>query len=450
MSNQKHLTVTALTRYIKHKFETDQHLSSIWLRAEISNFKHHSRGHMYFTLKDDHARISAVMFAGYNQFLKFTPENGMDVIVKGSVSVFERQGQYQLYVHEMNAAGVGDLHVAFEQLKESLAKQGLFEQDKKKPIKAIPEHIGILTSRSGAAIQDILTTLKRRYPLAKLTIFPTLVQGEHAKENIVNNIEIANRDSSIDTLILARGGGSIEELWPFNEESVARSIFESKIPIITGVGHETDTTISDFVSDLRAPTPTAAAEVAVPSKLDLIKQVAQNRQSIEKAMYQRIDQSRQKLSRLSDSYAFNYPKNLIKQKEMDLDRLDEKLRSNMRQLLQLKKQNLSKTSDQLALHHPTPRIKAYQQSNAFLKQSMTNQFNRLYQLKKNQFSRQLDKLSVLSPLNTMKRGYSIAYNESGQIVKRIEDVEPGQSLAVKLSNGQVDCQVWGVEEETNE
>ncbi|TXK90204.1 exodeoxyribonuclease VII large subunit, partial [Parageobacillus sp. SY1] len=260
MAEVKYVTVGALTKYIKRKFEVDPHLRDLWIKGEISNFKYHSRGHMYFTLKDEQARIQAVMFAGYNQYLSFRPEDGMKVLVRGEISVYEPSGNYQIYVKEMQPEGIGNLYLAYEQLKKRLEAEGLFSPEHKKPIPAFPRYIGVVTSPTGAAIRDIMTTIRRRYPIATVILFPTLVQGEQAAESIVRSIEKANELGYIDVLIVGRGGGSIEELWAFNEEIVARAIFASEVPIISAVGHETDFTIADFVADLRAPTPTGAAE----------------------------------------------------------------------------------------------------------------------------------------------------------------------------------------------
>src|SRR5690625_4791765 len=264
-----YLTVTALTKYIKRKMEIDLHLQEVWIKGEISNFNHHNRGHMYLTLKDDQARIQSVMFAGNNRFLKFTPENGMNVLVKGYVSVFEPYGQYQLYIKTMEPDGIGALYLAYEQLKEKLAKEGLFDAERKRAIPPYPQKIGLITSKRGAAVRDIMTTIERRFPAVQLTIIHVNVQGESSAKEIVKAIKFANELKTFDTLIVGRGGGSIEDLWSFNEEIVARAIDASQIPIISAIGHETDTTISDFVADLRAPTPTAAAELAVPSRVDV-------------------------------------------------------------------------------------------------------------------------------------------------------------------------------------
>ena len=293
---KRFLTVGALTKYIKRKFDADPHLHDCLVKGEISNFKQHSSGHMYFTLKDDKARILAVMFSSANRRMKFTPENGMKVLVRGDVTVYEGSGQYQIYVHDMQPDGVGDLYLAFEQLKEKLTKEGLFAVEHKKPIPKFPATVGVVTSPTGAALRDIITTIKRRYPIAKILILPALVQGDQAAPSITDAINQANeKKHGIDVLIVGRGGGSIEELWAFNEEIVARAIYESTIPIISAVGHETDFTIADFVADLRAPTPTGAAELAVPHIDEWIERVLTKQTRIMRAMKEKVNLQSNKL-----------------------------------------------------------------------------------------------------------------------------------------------------------
>ena len=269
----KYLTVKALTKYIKRKFDADTHLRDVYVKGELSNVKVHSSGHIYFTLKDDAARITSVMFAMNAKSLKFVPESGMNVLVRGDINVFEVAGQYQLYAATIQPDGIGELFLAFEQLKKKLQQEGLFHPSRKKAIPTFPKKIGVVTSKTGAAIRDILTTLERRYPISEVIVFPSIVQGPQAAPSIVKSIEKANQVGDLDILIVGRGGGSIEDLWAFNEEVVARAIANSRVPIISAIGHETDTTIADFVSDLRAPTPTAAAEMAVPSKENLMQNI---------------------------------------------------------------------------------------------------------------------------------------------------------------------------------
>ena len=268
----KYLSVTALTRYIKYKLDNDKNLQEVYLRGEISNFKAHTRGHYYFTIKDENSRINAIMFSFNASKLKFMPEDGMKVLVKGKISVFESTGNYQIYVSNMLEDGVGNLHIAFEQLKKKIGDEGLFDLKYKKEIPKIPMKVGIITASTGAAVKDILSTIKRRFPICKTILFPCLVQGELAKDDIVKKLDIAD-NYGLDVIILGRGGGSIEDLWPFNEEVVARKVFACKTPIISGVGHQIDFTICDFVADKRAETPTGAAERAVPMLSDLLLEI---------------------------------------------------------------------------------------------------------------------------------------------------------------------------------
>ena len=272
--NDKYITVTQLTRYIKYKIDNDVNLQEVFLKGEISNFKAHTRGHYYFTIKDENSRINAIMFASQTKKIKFIPSDGMKVLITGKISVYEANGGYQIYVSDMLEDGVGNLYVAYEQLKQKLEKEGLFDPNKKKKIPKIPKRIGVVTAPTGAAIRDILSTIKRRFPITEVIVFPALVQGAEAAPSIINQIQNA-QNYELDTLIIGRGGGSIEDMWCFNDEEVAYAIYKCPIPIISAVGHEIDFTIADFVADLRAPTPTGAAELAVPNKIDVINYIEQ-------------------------------------------------------------------------------------------------------------------------------------------------------------------------------
>lgn len=304
MTEHAYLTVTALTRYIKKKFDADPYLRKVYVKGELSNVKYHSNGHIYFTLKDAGARISCAMFAGQARTLSFRAEEGMNVFVTGDISLFESAGNYQFYVKSMEPDGIGALFVAFEQLKRKLEQEGLFSASLKKPLPKIPLHIGVITSPTGAAIRDILTTLERRFPLARVTVFSTLVQGSGAGASIVESIQKANRVQDLDVLIVGRGGGSIEDLWAFNEEPVARAIANSQVPIISAVGHETDTTIADFVSDLRAPTPTAAAELAVPDRVQLVRVLSDQQTRLRTATSNKLFHAKDRLTRVQKSVVY--------------------------------------------------------------------------------------------------------------------------------------------------
>ena len=346
-----YITIGALNKYLKNLFDGDPNLQEVYLKAEISNFKAHTRGHLYFTLKDETSRINAVMFSYNVSKLKFKPIDGMKVLVKGKISVYEATGSYQIYVEEMDQDGLGNLYIEFEKLKKKLAAEGLFDSDKKKKIPKVPRKIGIVTASTGAAIKDILTTIKRRFPICETILFPSLVQGVDAAKDIVKNIEIANT-YDIDTLIVGRGGGSIEDLWPFNEEIVARAIYNSKVPVISAVGHEIDFTIADFVADLRAPTPTAAAELAVPNieTINTYLETVMNRSTISINNY--IDSRRQTLGGLVSSYVLKKPTAMYEIKEQNLDFLIDNLNKEIKKIIDNNKVRLYKTASSYVLTNP--------------------------------------------------------------------------------------------------
>ncbi|MGM8214075.1 exodeoxyribonuclease VII large subunit [Bacillaceae bacterium W0354] len=444
---QKYLTVSAVTKYIKRKFDTDQHLKGIYMQGEISNFNHHSRGHMYFTLKDEYATMSAVMFATNNFRLKFKPKSGMKVLIKGDISVYAPQGQYQIYVQDMQPDGIGALYLAYEELKVKLEKEGLFNKERKKPIPTMPRHIAIITSPTGAAVRDIITTIERRFPAVKRTIFPVSVQGDYAAPSIVQAIEKANELNVFDTIIVGRGGGSIEELWAFNNESVARAIACSRIPIISAVGHETDYTISDFVADLRAPTPTAAAELSVPSMKDLHKHFKGQYERLQQQMTIYMNKLSNRLNDLNNAYAFKYPVQLTRQKEQDLDRLLNELSKNLKRLLDKKHLVKEHLYEKLIRNQPTNILSIKKQELAFKNVELERATKAIINQSTQKFEQQINKLTILNPLQTMKRGYSITYQEDGRIIKSTKEVSPGDAIKVHLSDGRLDCQVWGIEEE---
>ncbi|MFC2948213.1 exodeoxyribonuclease VII large subunit [Virgibacillus sediminis] len=444
------LTVTALTKYIKRKFETDRHLRSVMLKGEISNFKHHSRGHMYLTIKDDNARIQAVMFAGSNKYLKFKPENGMKVLIKGEVSVFEPYGQYQMYIQQMEPDGVGALYLAYEQLKERLFKQGWFDPSYKKKIPEYPGHIGIVTSPTGAAVRDIITTLNRRYPLVEKTVIPVLVQGENAAQSIKRGIELANQRGDFDLLIVGRGGGSIEELWSFNEEIVAEAIFQSDIPIISAVGHETDHTICDYVADLRAPTPTGAAEIAVPSRLDLLDRVNKLRNGLDRELGGLIKESQRHLQRVNQSYAFRYPEQLIRTKEQELDRRLEALKRSAAIILEGKRNDYININKRLIMQHPEKQLEQAKSRLEALQKEQHRLMKEKVERRYSELNQAVEKLMLLNPLETMKRGFALPYNKEGEIIKTRKQVQANDIIQVKIKDGNLTCEVLDVEEANRE
>ena len=419
--NNEYITISELNHYIKGVFEENPYLNKVYLKGEISNFKAHTRGHLYFTLKDEGSRLNAVMFSYQANGLKFTPVDGMKVLVTGRISVYESTGAYQIYVDSMEEDGLGNLYVEFEKLKKKLAAEGLFDKDKKKRIPKVPKRIGIVTASTGAAIKDILTTIKRRYPICETILFPSLVQGADAAKDIVKNIEIANT-YDIDTLIVGRGGGSIEDLWPFNEEIVARAIYNSRVPVISAVGHEIDFTIADFVADLRAPTPTAAAELAVPN-IDTINTYLENvvsRSTISINNY--IDTKRQVLLGYINSYVLKKPTAMYEVKEQRLDNLIDKFNKEIKVILD------------------NTRIRLFKDINSYV---LTNP-EILYKFKSQNLEHVINKLEVLNPMNTLKRGYAIV-KSSDKVVTDIDSVNIDDIININIKDGIINAKVIEVE-----
>ncbi|WP_026689321.1 exodeoxyribonuclease VII large subunit [Alteribacter aurantiacus] len=442
--NKEFLSVSGLSRHIKRVIDNEHQLQNVWIRAEISNFKKHSRGHMYFTLKDDQSRIQSVMFAGHNRYLKFLPENGMNVLVRGDVSVYEPHGQYQFYVKEMQPDGIGNLYLAYEELKKKLNQKGYFSEERKQPIPAVPVSIAVITSRTGAAVRDILTTLKRRFPFVRITLLPVLVQGPGAAPSIARAIQQATDAGMFDVMIIGRGGGSIEELWAFNEEVVADAIFNSSVPIISAVGHETDVTISDFVADLRAPTPTAAAELAVPDQRELKEKVALFKARLLRQMSEQVESNKSKLERYNQSYAFRYPGKLIEQKEQELDKLMDAMQRETKRLLISNREKYGYLYKSLQRFHPQHQVNRekdrYKQVHDRFLQAMEN----ARQEKRESLKKWMYKLDVLSPLKMMERGYSLAYR-GPELVKSVKQVDEHDTVYIQLEDGKVYAEVTGKE-----
>ncbi|MEQ2465898.1 exodeoxyribonuclease VII large subunit [Niallia hominis] len=444
----RYLTVHALTKYIKRKFDADPHLHEIMVKGEISNFKQHSSGHMYFTLKDEKARILAVMFARNNQQMKFKPENGMKVLIKASITVYESSGQYQMYVSEMQPDGIGQLYLAYEQLRAKLEQEGMFRPDHKKAIPKYPRTIGVITSPTGAAIRDIITTIKRRYPIAKIMIYPALVQGETAAPSIVKAVQQANEQDSplIDVLIVGRGGGSIEELWAFNEEIVARAIYTSNIPVISAVGHETDFTICDFVADMRAPTPTGAAELAVPHIDELVERILTRQSRLIRGIKEKVELQKLRLNRIQRSYAFRYPKVLYDQKMEQLDKQTELLTRNVQRVLEQKHMQQELIQKQLVRNHPNHYIKKANQDLASLQKNLVRNTELILQAKRQAFLSKIGKMDALSPLKIMERGYNVAYDHHGKLIASIKQVKPKDQIELNLADGMVEAEIIAVKE----
>lgn len=389
MEEQKILSVGHINLYIKNLLDSDAVLSDVSVRGEISNFKLHSSGHMYMSLKDETGVIRGVMFRSAGAKLRFRPENGMKVIARGRVAVYERDGQYQLYINSMEQEGIGNLYAAFEKLREKLSKEGIFDADKKKTLPKYPKKIGVVTAPTGAAIRDIINVLSRRFAYSDVVIYPVLVQGENSAESIVEAIEYFNKVKDTDVLIVGRGGGSIEDLWSFNEEIVARAICKSKIPIVSAVGHEIDFTISDFAADLRAPTPSAAAELVVPSGKELAEKFGNVIKRLKVSAERIIENRYIRLRNCTESTAMKNPMNKIENKKQYLDNLEHRLEIGESNVAERKKQLLSMYAS---------------------------------------------RLDGLSPLGTLKRGFSVVTSENG-VVKSVKQIKSGEEIRVKVADG---------------
>lgn len=416
MNNEVSLTVTDINNYIKNIVDGDFFLSNVTLKGEISNLKFHTRGHLYFSLKDENSKINAVMFNYKNLGLNFIPKDGMNVIVKGKVSVFTTGGSYQITVSNMKEDGIGNLYLLFEELKRRLQREGLFSPEHKKKLPRIPKKVGVITASTGAAVKDIISTINRRFPLTEIILFPTLVQGVGAKENIVKMINEAN-ESDVDVIILGRGGGSIEDLWAFNEEIVARAIYNSTKPIVSAVGHEIDFTISDFVSDMRAPTPTGAAELVVPSKVEIQSYLNDYKGRIISVINKKIKSYTDTFSKLKSTYILKNPISMYEIDEQKLDNMLEKLGSIMIYKLEREKSKLNNLSKMIS----------------------PNILNRLDK-EKIKLENIETKLNLLNPENILKKGYSLTLVE-GKIVKSIKSVKKGSIIDTKFSDGIIKSEV---------
>lgn len=387
-------TVSQINNYVKKILDHNIILNNVWIKGEISNFKHHYSGHLYITLKDEGAVLKAVMFRGSAQSLAFEPNDGMKVLARGRISVYEAGGSYQLYIEEMIPDGVGELYIAYEQLKKQLESEGLFSPEHKKPIPPFPDRVGVVTASTGAAVRDIINVITRRYPMAEIVLYPAQVQGSGAAESVVKAIEYFNATDGADTLIVGRGGGSIEDLWAFNEEITARAIYASKIPVISAVGHETDFTIADFVADLRAPTPSAAAEIAVPSVIELRNRIDTDKNRISRNIAGRIEGNRLLLER----FKMRTPKDRIDDANLRIDSLIKSMDSSLKMKTMHLKRELSSAAA---------------------------------------------KLDALSPLQTLARGYSIPTTEDGTVIRSAKEMKGGTEFTLRMKDGSTDCIVKG-------
>lgn len=437
MTNDQYLTVSALTQYIKRKFDVDPYLHRVYVVGEISNFRLRVNGHQYFSIKDEQAKINVIMFKSAFAKVKFQPEEGMRVIVSGRISVYPGNGSYQLYVDSMQPDGVGALYQAYEQLKAKLDKEGLFKAPKQ-AIPRFPKKIAVVTSRSGAVIRDIITTVKRRYPIVQLVLFPVAVQGNEAAPNIAAQIKFINTLPDFDTIILGRGGGSIEDLWPFNEEVVARAIFESRIPTISSVGHETDTTIADLVADVRAATPTAAAELATPVLTDVLTDLQKTELRVINAFKNILKIKQQQARQLENSYIFQEPQRLYEGYVQNVDQLTERLRNAQKQYLADRSAELVKLQHRLLVNNPQNQVNLATQKVGYLREQLLSVITRRFTQSQTQMQKLVAALDNLSPLRIMSRGYTYVTKDE-QVVNSVEKLSVNDAIKLNFSDGSADA-----------
>ncbi len=415
---EEYISVSQLTDYIRKLINSDSRLKQVYVRGEISNFKRYSSGHCYFSLKDEGSVIPGVMFYGFASKLKFEPKNGMKVLVRGYVDVYKSRGNYQLYAQRIIEDGLGELHIAFEQLKKELESKGYFEDDLKKPIPKFPKRIGVVTAATGAAIRDIVTTIKRRWHLCEIILFPSLVQGSLAANNIVRQIFVADNEFELDTLIVGRGGGNIEDLWAFNERIVAKAILACETPVISAVGHEIDWTIADYVADIRAATPTAAAEIAVPDIREISSKVDDLDSRASNVMAKQLNDNLEKFERIKNRPLFKNPHMIHERRGMDLDFIKGRLVSSSKEMIHSNQMRLSKVKSSNVFRNP---------------QSILDE-------KTIKLSRNIDKLKVLNPLLTIQRGYAVARSK-GKVVSYAKDLKKDEELELEFKDGKVNTRV---------
>ena len=435
--NRQVFTVSELNRTVRQLLEST--LPLLWVEGEISNFARPNSGHWYLTLKDQQAQVRCAMFKNSNGRVSFKPANGVSVLVRCRVGLYEGRGDYQLIIEHMEEAGFGALQRQFDQLKAKLANESLFDQAHKQPMPTSVNHIGVVTSPTGAAFKDILAVLNRRFPSIKVTLFPTAVQGDQAAGQIVEAIANANQDGRCDALIVGRGGGSLEDLWPFNEEVVARAVFHSKIPIISAVGHEIDFTITDFVADLRAPTPSAAAELISPNGDEMAAQLGGLQTLLSDAMSRRLQRLEQKTNDLRNR--LQHPGRKLQEQAQHLDHLDIRLKRSMQAMVQLYRHRMTLSRDRLLRQHPRDALvqKKQHMNNAVIR--LSKAVGQQLRQKMNHTEQTLHLLDAVSPLKILGRGFSVLRNDNNQVVKSTASVRPGENLRARLSDGELHVEV---------
>ena len=435
-----YLTVTALTQYLKAKFERDPYLDRVYLTGEISNFRLRPNAHQYFSLKDNKAKISAIMFKSAFEKIKFTPEEGMKVLVVGRISLYEATGNYQIYVERMEPDGLGALYQAYEQLKAKLSAEGLFDAPKQL-LPRFPKRIAVITSPSGAVIRDIITTTQRRYPIAQLVLFPAVVQGDGAADILVDRLNQVNQQGDFDTIIIGRGGGSIEDLWPFNEERVARAIVASQIPVISSVGHETDTTIADLVADVRAATPTAAAELATPVLTDEVLKLQQQRLRLYQAFSKTLALNKKQLVHLQNSYVLKQPQRLYDGYLQNVDQLHRRLLLAQQQRLQTSQQNVQLLQQRLQSQSPSGAIQQAQRMLTDTDHRLKRAIESLVQNRRQQAGQAVAALDLVSPLKILGRGFAYVTDDNQNVMKKMTDFTVDQSIKLHVQDGLVNARI---------
>ncbi|WP_077343508.1 exodeoxyribonuclease VII large subunit [Listeria monocytogenes] len=446
MEQDKYLTVAAITKYIEKKFEVDPYMKQVFVRGEISNLKQPASGHLYFTVKDEFAMLRSVMFHKAVQKIGFVPEDGMNVLVTGRIGVFTKAGRYQFYAEHMEPDGVGALYIQLEQLKAQLEKEGLFAETHKKVLPSFPSKVAVVTSKTGAAVRDILTTIHRRMPSVEVIVYPTIVQGEKAAQKIVENIGKINQRNDIDVMIIGRGGGSLEELWAFNEEPVVRAVYDSDVPVISAVGHETDFALSDFSADVRAATPTAAAELAVPDYRDLEERLAERKYRLLAVTRQALERKERSLEQLKQHLILNGPKHQLEQQMERTDYFSERLNNAFSKQIFVKQTAFDRLNDWLHYYHPNKEIELQKEQMTLHLQALDKAMKQLLKDKQQSFFRQVDALEHLSPLSLLKRGFGVTYKEN-TLVKSVQELEVGDNIQVKMQGGHIDALITAKEED---
>ena len=437
--NHEYITISKINQYIKLMFDSDNALQRVYLKGEISNFKRHTSGHLYLTLKDEESRISAIMFRSAAAHLTFQPEDGMNVLVTGRISVYPAGGNYQIYIDKMEVDGLGNLYVEFEKLKKKLQQDGLFDPAHKKEIPKFPRKIGIVTAPTGAAIKDILSTIQRRFPLCETILFPALVQGVSAASDVARKIEIANT-YDIDVLIVGRGGGSIEDLWAFNEEIVARAIYNSHIPVISAVGHEVDITIADFVADRRAPTPTGAAEMAVPTVSEVKNIFALKKNTLSSIIKEKLTVASQELKKVKSSYILKNPMTLYEMKMQKLDALTDALNKDMTNYITQKKLELQSYQKSFVLQNPLNSYTKYFKDLENNQKVLKNKIEQILEKKTSDLQYVIQTLRLVNPLNILDKGFSLV-KKDGHIIKSSQEIKEKDLLDIRLHQGELKVEV---------